>query len=76
VRAVRGHELEFGIVGSLGAAPEIDGAALEDEIVLVGGPELTRRRLTPTLMKKLTWVTGRKARRPERPWTPSSRPWA
>ena len=55
---VRAHRAELGIVGTFVLPPELDGELLrEDEIVLVGAPELAGRRWLRRDLQKLTWVT-------------------
>ena len=54
---VRAHRAELGIVGTYVLPPELDGELLrEDEIVLVGPPELADRRWRRKDMQELTWV--------------------
>lgn len=54
---VRAHRAELGIVGTYVLPPELDGELLrEDEIVLVGPPELADRRLRLKDVQELTWV--------------------
>lgn len=55
---VRAHRAELGIVGTYVLPPELDGELLrEDEIVLVGSPELGGRRWSRRELGRLTWVT-------------------
>jgi DNA-binding transcriptional LysR family regulator len=58
VKAVRTHEAEIGVAGGLLAAPEIDAEPLmEDEIVIVGSPQLRGRRLSRDELEALTWIS-------------------
>ena len=55
---VRAHRAELGIVGTMVLPPELDGTLLrEDDIVLVGAPELAGRRWRRRDVEALTWVT-------------------
>ena len=55
---VRSHAAELGIVGTFVLPPELDGALLrEDAIVLIGAPELAGRRWRRRDVQDLTWVT-------------------
>ncbi len=55
---VRAHEVEVAVVGGLTVPPELEAEPLvEDEIVLIGGPDLAGRRLRPQELEGLTWVT-------------------
>jgi DNA-binding transcriptional LysR family regulator len=47
VESLRSHHAEFAVVGGFAAAPEIEAEPLvEDEIVVVGPPQLARRRMS------------------------------
>lgn len=55
---IRAHKVELGVVGGLVTPPELASEPLvEDEIVLVGPPELGGRRLTPAKLAELTWIS-------------------
>lgn len=55
---VRAHKAELGIVGTFVLPPELDGELLlEDEIVLVGPPDLAGRRWRRRDLEAVTWVT-------------------
>jgi LysR family transcriptional regulator, transcriptional activator of the cysJI operon len=55
---IRAHKIELGVVGGLVTPPELASEPLvEDEIVLVGPPELGGRRLTPAKLAQLTWIS-------------------
>src|SRR5262249_9641908 len=58
VESVRAHRAEFGVVGGFASAPEIEAEPLvEDEIVLMGPPELAGRRMTRREAESLTWIS-------------------
>jgi len=58
LEVVRAHRAELGIVGTFVLPPELDGELLlEEEIVLVGAPELAGRRWRRPELEALTWVT-------------------
>jgi LysR family transcriptional regulator, transcriptional activator of the cysJI operon len=55
---IRAHKIELGVVGGLVTPPELASEPLvEDEIVLVGPPELGGRRLPPAKLAQLTWIS-------------------
>src|SRR6266487_516042 len=55
---VRAHEVELAVVGGLTLPPELESEPLvEDEVVLVGPPELGGRRLRPRDLEGLTWIS-------------------
>ncbi len=54
---VRAHRAELGVIGGLVVPPELESEPLvEDEIVLVGPPELGRGRLSSERLAEETWV--------------------
>jgi DNA-binding transcriptional LysR family regulator len=58
VDAVRAHRAELGVTGGFIAAPELEAEPLfEDEIVVVGPPNVSRRRLTRDDLEDLTWIS-------------------
>ena len=58
IDAVRTHQAELGVVGGLATADELEVEALyEDNIVLIGGPALAGRTLTPRELRNFTWLT-------------------
>jgi DNA-binding transcriptional LysR family regulator len=58
VAAVRAHRAELGVTGGFIAAPELEAEPLfEDEIVVVGPPNISRRRLTRDNLEELTWIS-------------------
>jgi len=58
ISAVRTHRAELGIAGGFTAAPELEAEPLfEDEIVVVGPPEISRGRLTRDDLEELTWIS-------------------
>jgi DNA-binding transcriptional LysR family regulator len=57
VEAVRAHRVEIGIVGGFAGAPDLDSEALlEDELVVVGPPEMRDLTLTMRQLEAQTWV--------------------
>jgi molybdate transport repressor ModE-like protein len=55
---VRAHAVEIAVVGGLTLPSDLDAEPLvEDEIVLVGPPGLAGRRLRPSALDRLTWVS-------------------
>jgi DNA-binding transcriptional LysR family regulator len=55
---VRRHTVEFGVVGGLVPAGELESEPfLEDEIVLIGPPALAGRRLTRKDLEQMTWIS-------------------
>src|SRR2546425_5312722 len=57
--ALRSHRAELGVVGGFAAAPEIEAEALvEDEIVLVGPPQLARQRMSRRDAEAATWISA------------------
>jgi len=58
VDAVRAHSTELGVTGGFIAAPELEAEPLfEDEIVVVGPPNVSQRRLTRDNLEELTWIS-------------------
>jgi DNA-binding transcriptional LysR family regulator len=58
IAAVRAHRAQLGVTGGFIAAPELQAEPLfEDEIVVVGPPSLSRRRLTRDSIEALTWIS-------------------
>jgi DNA-binding transcriptional LysR family regulator len=58
MQAIRSHQAEIGVVGGFVAAPEIEAEPLsEDELVIVGSPEMKRRRLTRDDLESLLWIS-------------------
>lgn len=58
VDAVRANISEIGVVGAFSASPEIEAEPLiEDEIVVVGPPQLARKRLSRDEIEELTWIS-------------------
>src|SRR5436190_11107955 len=58
IELVRSHEVEFAVVGGMTVPPELEGEPLlEDDVVLVGSPTLSGRRLRPRDLEGLTWVS-------------------
>src|SRR6476661_8933787 len=58
VGAVRAHRAELGVTGGFVAAPELESEPLfEDEIVVVGPPNISQRRLTRDDLEELTWIS-------------------
>jgi DNA-binding transcriptional LysR family regulator len=58
VDAVRSHSTELGVTGGFIAAPEVEAEPLfEDEIVVVGPPNFSQRRLTRDNLEELTWIS-------------------
>jgi DNA-binding transcriptional LysR family regulator len=56
--ALRSHRAEFGVVGGFAAAPEIEAEPLvEEEIVVVGPPQLAGRRMSRQDMEAATWIS-------------------
>jgi DNA-binding transcriptional LysR family regulator len=59
VESLRAHRAELGVVGGFAAAPEIEAEALvEDEILLVGPPELAGRPLSRRAAEAATWISA------------------
>lgn len=55
---VRAHRVELGIVGGLVPAQELEAEPfVEDEIVLIGPPQLANRRLSRKDLEALTWIS-------------------
>jgi DNA-binding transcriptional LysR family regulator len=55
---VRAHRVELAVVGGMTVPGELEADPLvEDEVVLVGSPALGGRRLRPTDLERLTWIT-------------------
>jgi DNA-binding transcriptional LysR family regulator len=58
VESLRLHRAELGVVGGFAAAPEIEAELLvEDEIVVVGPPELAGRPLSRKEAEATTWIS-------------------
>jgi DNA-binding transcriptional LysR family regulator len=58
IKAVREHRAEIGVTGGFVAAPEIEAEPLiEDEIVIVGPPSFSGRRLSRDELETLTWIS-------------------
>ncbi len=58
MQAIRAHRAEIGVVGGFVAAPEVEAEPLtEDELVIVGAPELKRRRLTRDDLESMLWIS-------------------
>jgi LysR family transcriptional regulator, transcriptional activator of the cysJI operon len=58
IDAVRTHRAELGVTGGFIAAPELEAEPLfEDDIVVVGPPSGSRRRLTRDNLEELTWIS-------------------
>ena len=56
--ALRAHRAEFGVVGGFAAAPEIMAEPLVDEdIVVVGPPQLAGRRMSYQDAAAMTWIS-------------------
>jgi predicted ATPase/DNA-binding transcriptional LysR family regulator len=55
---VRAHSAELAVVGGLVVPPELESEPLvEDEVVLVGPPSLSGRRLRARELEGLTWIS-------------------
>jgi DNA-binding transcriptional LysR family regulator len=55
---VRRHQVEFGIVGGLVPAGELESEPfLEDDVVLIGPPALAGRRLSRKDLEQMTWIS-------------------
>ena len=55
---LRSHRAEFGVVGGFAAAPEIEAEPLvEEEIVVVGPPQLAGRRMSRRDAEAATWIS-------------------
>lgn len=58
VESLRLHRAELGVIGSLVAAPEMEIEPLvEDDIVVIGPPQLAKRRLPLRKLASLTWIS-------------------
>jgi DNA-binding transcriptional LysR family regulator len=58
IGAVRAHRAELGVTGGFITAPELEAEPLfEDEIVVVGSANVSRRRLTRDHLEELTWIS-------------------
>lgn len=58
IDTVRKHQAELGIVGGLATADELEVEPIyEDEIVLIGSPDLAGKALTPRELRGYTWLT-------------------
>src|SRR5438270_7554445 len=59
MEALRSHRAELGVVGGFASALEIEAEALvEDEIVLVGPPQLARQRMSRRDAEAATWISA------------------
>jgi LysR family transcriptional regulator, transcriptional activator of the cysJI operon len=57
--ALRSHRAEFGVVGGFAAAPEIEAEPLvEEDVLLVGPPELAGRRMSRRDAEAATWISA------------------
>ena len=58
VESLRSHRAELGVVGGFAAAPGIEAELLvEDEIVVVGPPELAGRTMSRKEAEATTWIS-------------------
>ncbi len=58
VESLRSHRAELGVVGGFASAPEIEAEPLvEDEIVVVGPPQLAGRRTSRRDLESATWTS-------------------
>jgi DNA-binding transcriptional LysR family regulator len=58
VESLRSHRAELGVVGGFVAAPEIEAEMLvEDEIVVVGPPQLAGRTMSRREAEATTWIS-------------------
>jgi DNA-binding transcriptional LysR family regulator len=58
MESLRSHHAELGVVGGFAAAPEIEADRLvEDEIVVVGPPQVAGRRMSRRDMESATWIS-------------------
>jgi DNA-binding transcriptional LysR family regulator len=58
VDSLRAHRAELGVVGGFAAAPEIEAEPLvEDEIVVVGPPQLAGGRMSRRDAEAATWIS-------------------
>jgi DNA-binding transcriptional LysR family regulator len=56
--ALRSHRAELGVVGGFAAAPEIEAEPLiEEEILVVGPPQLAGRRMSRREAEAATWIS-------------------
>src|SRR5262245_437601 len=56
--ALRSHRAELGVVGGFAAAPEIEAEPLvEEEVIVVGSPRLTSRRLSRQEAEAAMWIS-------------------
>jgi DNA-binding transcriptional LysR family regulator len=56
--ALRAHRAELGVVGGFAAAPEIEAEPLvEEEIVVVGPPQLAGRTMSWPAAEAATWIS-------------------
>jgi LysR family transcriptional regulator, transcriptional activator of the cysJI operon len=56
--ALRSHRAELGVVGGFAAAPEIEAEPLvEEEVVVVGPPELAGRKISRQDAEAATWIS-------------------
>jgi DNA-binding transcriptional LysR family regulator len=56
--ALRSHRAEFGVVGGFAAAPEIEAEPLlEEEVVVVGPPQLAGRTMSRRDAEAATWIS-------------------
>lgn len=55
--AVRAHRFEAGIVGAFDPVPDLESEVLaEDEIVLIGPPELAEQRIPLERLETMAWI--------------------
>jgi DNA-binding transcriptional LysR family regulator len=58
VESLRSHRAELGVIGGFAAAPEIEAELLvEDEIVVVGPPEVAGRTMSRKEADATTWIS-------------------
>jgi DNA-binding transcriptional LysR family regulator len=58
MQAIRAHQAEIGVVGGFVAAPEIEAEPLtEDELVIVGSPDMRRRQLSRDELESMLWIS-------------------
>jgi DNA-binding transcriptional LysR family regulator len=58
VESLRSHRAELGVVGGFAAAPELEAEVLvEDEIVVVGPPQLAGRTMSRKEADATTWIS-------------------
>jgi DNA-binding transcriptional LysR family regulator len=58
IEAVRAHRAELGVTGGFTTAAELEAEPLlEDEIVVVAAPDISRQRLTRDSLEELIWIS-------------------